>query len=411
MAAQPQAQAPNPLKLLSGPQITKQATNTISKSYAPSYLDLKQQGNEAKAISAKRTSDNKYFQSWLDTQAAALQAHADAAHAQLSGLTQQLTNEQNQLYGGEAPVGGAEGQALGTNQTGTKGQLNSSALGSVANIATGTDALGSARANNENVILSGQQKQTADLNTALTNIANQRSKLQSSETGDIAKEIARLQGVNISVAQSDRSYNAAAEKLGLSAANTNSEITARAQAAQTALTRAQNQKMESDRTFQLDKQKLGDAEARNNYELTHGLGPYKVAKTATGATHLSLASSDRMYQSIEGTRGEIRTITSGGYLNGQKLTKQQAYHIIANGGTYQVQEPNADGTTVWKNVKATKSPGNEVLNAAFNLETEGSINTNDLKALNRLGLYGVKARYKVTAPKTVGRAIKQGSGT
>jgi hypothetical protein len=423
MAGPPTQQVQNPLALMSQNQIVKQATNSISKAYKPSYANLDQQGQKAQDLSAKRTADNKYFMGWLDTQNQALQAHADAANKALSDASAGVLN---------APIGTAGNVGTGANATAVAGdaaglhqQLAGNALSQYASAAVGSNAVAAARANNSNVVLTGEQKQQAALDASLLGIATQRSKLQGTQASDLTKEISRLQGVNISIAQSNRSYDAAAQKLGISAANTQSLINTRAattatgrQNANTNSTKAANDQMNKDRTFQLDQAKYGDAVAKDIYQRDHGLGGYKPS--ASGATKpLGTTAQNALYNKISGIQGELRQLVAKGSNGGA------AFQTLKNGGSVTLDTGQdkvlstygsvAGGTTsdtpaeLAKDKASKTQPINEItktksytaadlqlLNVAYDSLYGAGISKGDIAALQKRGLADPGSRLRVS---------------
>ena len=80
--------------------------------------------------------------------------------------------------------------------------------------------LGQAQDNSLNAFSANQGKENATFTTAMQKIATTRATDVAKQSSDLQKEVARLQGVNISVAENNRNYNTAATKLGITEANT-----------------------------------------------------------------------------------------------------------------------------------------------------------------------------------------------
>jgi hypothetical protein len=423
----PNAAAPSPLAPLTPKQIQQQAKSTVSSSYTPSYQNLNQQQTQAQNIAAKREADNHYYLAWLDTQGQALQAHADAANATLQGLEQQLTGQQTQQFAAlpgqlvtaaSARAGNVSNEAnanafgryLSPQLQANEQNLHGAAAGALAATGNTTDMLGAARANTGAYVMAGQDKQMSDLNTALTNIAQQRSKLQSSETGDVAKEIARLQGVEISKAEYNQNYATAAQKLGITLANTQSEINTRAANskiaatnASTSATRAANSQMNSDRTYQLNVAKYDSATAKDLYERQHHLGAYKLP----GNHPLGQSSQNVIYGKISTVEGTLRQLLTNG------ANPQTAYHTLLGGKTVNIPTgrthnvKQTDGTYKSEPIYRTttyKPPDVQILNAAYNLVTGFGLTKGDIAALEQMGLVNPGTRLKVadTTTKTGG---------
>lgn len=435
------AQPTNPLAPLTPQQIQKQAKSTVSSSYAPAYQNLNQQQTQANNIAAKRAADNHYYLAWLDTQGQALQAHADAANKTLQDLEQQLTGQQTQQYAalpGQLVQGAADragnvsneananafGRYLSPQLQANEQSLHGSAAGALAATGNTTDMLGASRANTGAFVMAGQEKQMGDLNTVLTNIAQQRSKLQSSETGDVAKEIGRLQGVEISKAEYNQNYATAASKLGITLANTRSEINHRNNAdaaAQAAAQRAANQanpnlvgsaawsrvagQAAKDRSYQLDQAKYNSATAKDIYERQHGLGPYKPS-TAGVQKPLTLSSQNTIYSHISALQGELRQL-QGTY----QLSPQAAYHVLLNGSTEQLHTKDSKGKIHYYDTKRYTPPDVQLLNAAYNVATGNGLTKGDVAALEKMGIQNPGSRLKVADPTAKTGGAISGAGS
>lgn len=395
----------NPLDPLTAKQIVNQARKTISAAYSSSYKDLGQQGKLAAGVADKRAADDKYYQTWLDTQGQALQAHADAADVALNASMGKLGAAQSALYSGQSPAlaaganaregnvsananSGAFGGDLAQNQQANMGLLSNEQQFAQNSMNNNKGLVGAALANDSAYMSAIRSKQMSELDTAMTTIANSRTKLNAAKTGDIAKEITRLQGIEISKAQSNRDYAAAAQKLGLATAETQSLIANRAAGtkisainAQTSATRALNSQMNADRNYQLNVSKYNDATAKDIYQREHNLGTYKVAKTSsTGAKPLSSTSQNVIYNRISTLGGEMNQLVAAGY------SASEAYHMISRGGTYNVSGHSR-----------TYAPGGAkdgTLNAAYNVYVQKQgLSPGDLKALQKLGLTDPGKRY------------------
>lgn len=398
---------------LTNKQVTAQAKTTINKAYNPAYTDLNSQAGRAQGISDKRTADNKYYLSWLDSKMAELQSHADAAHQQLMGLEQGLQTQQNALYGGQqqglvdqanARAGNvsnnAQSTALGAdihqNQAANMGHLNSVSTEALQGIDTANGQLGGTRANNFNVVQSAQTKQLSDLNIVLGKIADARLKLTSQKTADLAKEIARLQGVEIQKQQSNRDYQAAATKLGITLANTQSEIQTRAGqlavSQQNASTNAANVKSQintRDATYKLNVAKYNTAVAKDIYQRDHGLGPYKVSRGSGSKPPLTQASQNAIYHQIGGIQGQLNDLIANYH-----YTPSQAWHLLHNGG-YVSTPAGANGKPGTRHISAVGDDG--LLNAAYNTRTGAAgLTPGDINYLKRLGLANPGNRLTVS---------------
>lgn len=406
----PKPSAPtNPLAPLSPGQIKSQATSTISAAYKPVFTDINNQRNAANALDAKRAADETAYNAWLTSQSAALQANSQTLMGNLeqanSALHTNLSDSISKIVANSAasmaPTS-ANGQLVSAL---SKNDLNNDALrGQLSNTrgAIGASALAATTMNTYARQAQVRSQQVADLNNTLTSLANAQSKARAAEAGDTAKEIARLQGVEISKAQAAQNFAAATQKLGLTKAvdianathQHNQDVTAAANA-KTAAGRLDLAKTLGASTIALNAARANDA----NAQAARAQAAAQGKKTAT-----DVQTAD-VYNAIEATRGEISRLTNQG------LTAQQAYHAIQQGGYNKLETTTHPATksrkayttqkTVWvstSRVPSTVANLNTILNAAYNLQTIGGINTNDLAALNSAGIYGVRGRYAVHSP-------------
>lgn len=417
-APTPHAPAPvDPLAALTPAQITGQATRTINTAYQPQYTALNQAGKQATGLSSKRAADLSQYQKWLSTQLDSIQTQNNAASQALQGQIKGISDQQSALYAGQAPAlvneanaragnvsnnaqSNSLGEQLGANQAFTGGLTAAAEQGALRSMDVGATSLGASRANAGAYMGSLVSKNQSDLQTSLTNIANDRAKLKQAQTGDLAKEIARLGGVEIQKAQSNRDYQTAVEQLQLQGANIGSEITARTAAATTAARnattaetraaidaknadtaawKANQSQANSDRSYQLDVQKYGDAVAKDKYLRDHGLGTYKPSKTGAKAP-LGQASQN----AIVGKIGKIQT-TLRLLINQAGQSPVDAYHKIQRGGPLTI----GTGTSARK-ITITAADDPQLLNAAYNTlgipGTGTGLNAGDVNALLGLGL-------------------------
>ncbi len=409
------ASAPNWLAPQSAQQLASQATKTISSAYAPQYQNLAQQTKTAQGLSDKRSADNKYYLSWLDTQMSAIQAHADASNQALISAEQGLSNQQQGLYATQsadqvaaanARAGNVSNNAQSTplttgiqqSEAAGTGLLGSAEKNVLANAGTNTNALAATRANNYGFIGAAESKQLADLNTTLTSIGNARSTLATKQTADTAKEIARLQGVEIAKAQSNRNFDVAAQKLGVTVANTNSEIQTRAATtatgqknAATAAQRAQDSQMNADRNYQLNVAKFNSATAKDIYQRDHQLGAYRPSSAGV-VKPLSPTSQEAYYNKIDKVAGDANWIRQ----HFPNMTPAAVYSLLQRGGTLTI--PGAPNPTTGKvpPQNRTFAPAGDmvILNAGFNVRQGGSgLSPGDVSTLKALGLTDPATRY------------------
>lgn len=431
------AQVQDPLAILTPQQIKAQATQTVKAAYQPVYTGLNQQSAQEQAILAKQEADNQYYMQWLNSKSTALQVQQNVVDQSTQQLETQLTGNASAALGAQpgaltaaatANAGNVSaegsafhagtplGNALTANEGAQQGIENAAATRSLDQERIAEGQLGASSMNAANALQAGRTAENANFNTAMKAIANAKTTDLAKETGDIEKEIARLQGVNINVASSNRSYAAAAEKLGITLANTKSEIGARAAAAQVAqqnantragqlklnLTKAQLTQMNSDRNFKLAQQRYGLAAAKDIYEREHGLGPYRPSASG-GQKPLSTISQNTIYRRIDTITGQINQLIAT-----YGLTPQQAYHVMQHGGYVQ-----GAGTSTGKPTKIHIQPvrdGAQILNAAYNLRSGGpGLDSGDMAALKAMGLAHPLNHYGQATPVPSRSQISQGA--
>lgn len=398
------AAAPSPLAPLSNQQITKQATNTITKAYAPSYTNLNQQQTAAQAIQDKRESDNKYYQDWLAGQQQLLQGHADDVNRQLTQQNQALLGAQNQLYSGQAGtlIGDANaraGNVTNNSQSNSFGNelaqyqsANEQSLGNsvqMANniMATNNSALTASGANAQGILQAGRDKQLAAFQTAMTNIANQRSKLQLTQGADIAKEITRLQGVEVSKAQSNRNFIALEQKLGLTRADAilaaNTKISTNAATnATNAANNANTVAGAAARNAATNATSRADAKLAAQTKLTVA-GMTHAAKAGKGATPTEYRVIQHVVNSATGL---INQIMSHG------ISPQSAYQFIRTGHTIF----DSNGKVVMRINPMQGGLTTELLNAAYSLrQGSAGLTPGDVAALQAMGISPSGAGFTV----------------
>lgn len=422
----------DPLHQYSQGDIRRLAKANISKAYSPQFTDLSQQEQGAKNLYAKQQADNQYYQNWLGQQATALQTHADAANAILAGTSSGIRDQLAQAFNGQqqqlvnnanARSGNVVNNAQQTDFSTTLpgAQANDTAKAAVpalkqaemGNIAS--HALDATIANNNNALQAHATGELGALNSTLKSIANTRAKLNQAQTGDIAKEIARLNGVEIQKAQFQQTQAALGIKLQQQGLNIASQIGARAATsaaatknATTNALRAQQDQMNKDRSYQLDVQKFGLDAAKDAYQRQHGLGPYAVPKgsqgkghpyglTSTGAAALSpqgqTAVRNRVFAVQEAIKADIRKY-HGGVIN--PTTLSYAWHDLNAG--------RATGVGRY-------DYGTQILNAAYNsLIPGGGLTQGDVAALANAGLTNINQYFPVSSASqtgNVGTTVRQ----
>lgn len=417
-------------------QLRQQAVKTITSSYKPPLKELNSQQNRQSAIYNKQVRDNQAFENWYAGQAATITNANNAANQAIMNQMGQATADANAAYAPQAATltAGADaregnvsnnamatpfGQQLTDSQNVDKGIVGSSEQAALQGLHTGTNVLAATNANNEGRVQEGQQKQLANYQTQLASLATERTKLRSSQAGDVQKEIARLQGVEIQKAQAQENYNAAVQKLGLTAsidsqrnaisqqnANTaatranneaaqyKSEDALRAAQIKAGLTEAQWRSMQANKSYKLQARKLGDQEATTRYLQTHHLGTYAPKSGSSGAgggyTFGTQSEQNSIANRIDTIRGEADRLLASG------KTPAEVRTILQQGASFKVKNAKTGtSTTSFSPVGNTT-----LLNAAMALSSTGlGLTPPQIAALNKMGLQ-VGSRFR-RAPKPV----------
>lgn len=426
----------NPLAPLTQGQIQRTATKTVTSAYGGDLNDLNDQTKQAQNLYATQAADDHAFSNWLVQQTANLNNSVSGTNQKLSDMVTGLRQSQATALG--AAPGAAAAASESGSQAGVSGQQTTDALnrltapattaangqlaGAIATAAQNGISQQQAAGQSGDIaqarVQATQNTELGNLNKTLTDIASERTKTISNRTGDIAKEIARLQGVELSKRQFLINQGDAEKAAGISQQNTLDEIAARdagvvtagqrvsiaQQQANTAETRAQQTQMNADRTYNLNVKKFGADQAKNMYELTHGLGPYKPASTPTAASKKPLTASG--LKTITSTINQLRSAlqydiqTYHGSDKDPAKALDQAYHDLTN-----ISHVKGD-----KNLGPLVGKGIDVglLNAAYNSMGNG-LTPGDIQYLQQSGTWNPGNHYKVASQQRgVGQAIASG---
>lgn len=230
---------PRPLKERTPSSLTKQAYNTVAKAYAPGEQQLDQRSQDIKAISDKRALDNQFYLNWLSARHAQLATHAQAAEQQLIAAAGGIQNQTMQDYGAvqqrlkdtaaQQPgnVSNPE-QATAFNLT-PEAKRAVDLAGVQANqtldrVSLNDKAIADGEANNFAFMAAQEAKRVADTWQQLHDVADDRMKLELARGQDAAKEISRLLDNEITKANANRDYAAAASRLGIQQQNADTAV-------------------------------------------------------------------------------------------------------------------------------------------------------------------------------------------
>lgn len=384
----------------------------VKTAYQPAFNSLNQERNLENGILTKQEADNQYYQEWLDSKSNMLMANQNSVDqatnnmlagltgnqaTQLAGETQNLTNEANARPGNvsnNAPAFTAGESAMGnyldSNRAAAETELGGAVNQAASVEKTNSNALGEAIANTGAVVAAGGAKEQAAYNAAMDKIASASAALSSKEASSLVGEISKLQGTQIALSENNRNYNTAVAKLGISEANTRSEIAARA--ATTKLNQAKFNETINQNNFNdwYKNQQLGQNAQKIAIALSNSNAniAYKAFEEATkkgGA--LSPAGQDAIYKQIATATGTIDSLMTK---NG--LTPVQAYRAVLAG--YFV---TTNGKKTVK-ISVPRMANEQFLNAAFNARSGGQgLTAGDVAALTKWGLTDVSNRLPVAA--------------
>lgn len=223
---------PDPLKQRTQASLAAQAKRTVAAAYKPAETELSQAESRIKAIQDKRDLDNKYYQDWLASKNAELATQQQTNTKALTDGITALQNSTAQAYAGQqgqeaaqlAATPGAvsdfsQSKALNIDLTAQQmhGLSQMAATGSAALTQQGVDntQLAQTQANAFAFMAAQRAKQQSDTFTELAKVADARQKLVLDKAAAASKEASRLLDNEVNKANSNRNYQAAAEKLGL----------------------------------------------------------------------------------------------------------------------------------------------------------------------------------------------------
>jgi hypothetical protein len=219
---------PGPMKEHSRAYITKTATTTINKAYAPASTALNQQEKRVQNVDLKRKNDNQHYLDWLATQSTKLTTDAKAADALMAdkerALVQTTADGYSQLHQQAAADAAAQpgtvsdfsqAHALDFSNQGSRavGTLAAGAESGLHQTEAHQQHAATLEANNYAISAANDARRQADTWKALSDIGDERQKLKLSQAADTAKEVARLLDQEITKAGSNRDAQLAGAKL------------------------------------------------------------------------------------------------------------------------------------------------------------------------------------------------------
>lgn len=221
---------PTALKERSRAGVLKEAKRSINTAYAPAEKELSLQESRNKALSDKRAADNKVFLDWQTAQAAKLQAGAEQADAAVAARQQQIQSDlatqaaaaqQNVLAQAAARIGNvsnpAQSTALDLSNERLRGLdlLAAERTRTSQQIGTNAERNAKAQSNNFAIAAAAEARRVAETWAEASKLGDERQKLVLQKAADANKEAARLFDNEISKADKNRQYAAAATELGI----------------------------------------------------------------------------------------------------------------------------------------------------------------------------------------------------
>lgn len=322
---------PDPLKERTQNSLKQQAAKTIGQLYQPALGALDQQAQRLQNLDQKRQQDNASYRQWLMDQQTKYEAAARQSEAQYQGY---LTNLQQTTQQQHDNAQAAATQAAQTAPGNVSNMQQSTALqGLSADTAKATGTVGTQIQKTNELIPSmedrfqaerqgiigqsnaAESKRTADLSTGLDQLNQDRLKLLSSQASDQLKEFQRLQGQQVDIANSNRNYDAAANKLGIAQQTLN--LKAKADKQNFALKKQSLAIQKAKIQFGYDKlkQDVGQKEADRQFKqylIKHGYTTSGALQKKPGSTKMTAGAqkqSTTMVQAIGNAVNLLRRLT------------------------------------------------------------------------------------------------------
>lgn len=435
-------------------QLKKQAVTTISAAYKPSFGDLNSEQKQLAALNAKRAQDDTAYQNWASGQEQSILAQGTAADANFAAASSAAnTALANAAPSSAALVAQADNRQGNVSDNSTSTQLGAGGtvdqntarvnatndIGSVenlANVQNSGDLLRSDAINANSRIGDNEASQAATAQQQLTAIGTQRSKLQLSKAGDIEKEIARLQGVEIQKAQNAQQEALAEQTLGANtanqqatAANNAASIAASVKIAgidakkyfaglnnaraiakyeqlnenqraklssETSLTEAQQRAALSNKEYLLNVKKVGIAKASTIWKEQHpNSGSSSPHAGNPGNSPLTATEQNEDYDKINATVGTLNNLfgiysTTPGKNKGSDTA---VYQALAEGKPIQIGTKTLASGKKEAVMKTYPQVPPAILNAAFSLskwrQGKGGLTPAEIAKLRSIGLRNV----------------------
>lgn len=431
----------NPLASLTPNQIRQTATNTVNQAYGGALSDINSQQQQAKALYDTQQHANDAFASWLATKSEEMTSQVGQVNQKLADTLAGIRSTQASTLAGlpGQAAQAVEGQSGIVSQPGQIQQAEQNLTGptlAVGNMAfanreqaqvnqglTTNNAVAAMGEINQARVGALRQSELSDLNKSLTSIAAERTKALAARTGDIGKEIARLQGVEINKAQWKVNERAALAAAGVKqdvaladAKSTRIRALASATNADTGALRAKEnarhnaamEKINSSRYATQAQHAAAVVQEKARHDgVMEGIAQQNANTRAAGGTGAAKGKPQfgtptqqrSVVNYIEKVRQALITDIER-FHKGDPRALQLAYHDLLNGNA------KKQGIAVGK--PPSGADPSSYLNAASNTLTQygaQGLTPGDIAFLNQEGLQ-VGGRY----PRSTGRARNAGRG-
>lgn len=221
---------PPALKARTTESLRTQATATVASAYAPAETALTAREKQVRNIDALRAQDNQYYLDWLTAKHGQLATHAQEADRQMlqagkdiqdqtaaqiqSSRTQAVTAAQAQP-GVVSDMSTAKAFDFTPEAARSLELISNERTRSQQLVGTASQHRDDMEANNFAQMAASEARRQSETWKSLSDLGDEKTKLQLQKGSDAAKMVADLLDKEISKAQSNRDYGALAQRLGI----------------------------------------------------------------------------------------------------------------------------------------------------------------------------------------------------
>lgn len=324
---------PDALKERTQEGLRSRAEELIKTAYAPRHAELDHREQQIKALDEKRAADNRYYSEWLATQQQKLQQQAKAADATLD---QTLSDAQAATLAAakdlqQTAQGNMEGSAGNVSQAEGSTASRMLALGQATSNALQAQQQGAIRKDSHSANLrlaehaaaylgqmaASDAKRQGETNKAQRELIDDRRVVALEQAADAAKEVARLQDQQIDIADMNRNFDAALEKLDIDREQIKADLIKdqrgyRLERASMRETRRSNRADERVSRAELERKRQADAETRRHNRETERIDE-KAARNqrARGESQAERNAQSKAYKQVETALAMLRELHAG----------------------------------------------------------------------------------------------------